>query len=158
MTRIREASPGDVDALVRLNGMVQRLHARHRPDLFVDEPSEAGMAERFRGWLRDEASTLLVAESDEGDVVGYTFCRVERRKGSLNTLPATVVSMEHLAVDPGSARSGVGAALVEGVREVGRRAGCRRLVASVWEFNDAARPFYQAIGLRPMQVRMDQPL
>ncbi|WP_326777627.1 GNAT family N-acetyltransferase [Streptomyces sp. NBC_01445] len=156
MTRIREASPGDVDAMVRLSGMVQRLHARHRPDLFVDEPSEAGMAERFRGWLREEASTLLVAESDEGEVVGYTFCRVERREGSLITRPAAVVSMEHLAVDPGSARSGVGAALVEAVRDVGRRAGCRRPVASVWEFNAAARPFYQAIGLRPMQVRMDQ--
>ncbi|MFE5025925.1 GNAT family N-acetyltransferase [Streptomyces sp. NPDC056656] len=69
-----------------------------------------------------------------------------------------MVSMEHLAVDPGRARSGVGAALVDAVRDVGRRAGCRRPVASVWEFDDAARPFYQAIGLRPMQVRMDQPL
>ncbi|MFB6678255.1 GNAT family N-acetyltransferase [Streptomyces sp. NPDC056390] len=65
---------------------------------------------------------------------------------------------EHLAADPAGARSGVGAALVEAVREVGRRAGCRRLVASVWEFNAAARPFYEAIGLRPVQVRMDQPL
>ena len=59
MTRIREASPGDVDAMVRLNGMVQRLHARHRPDLFVDEPSEAGVAERFRGWLREEFYQML---------------------------------------------------------------------------------------------------
>ncbi|MFE2736451.1 hypothetical protein [Streptomyces sp. NPDC059349] len=41
---------------------------------------------------------------------------------------------------------------------MGRRAGCRRLVASVGEFNAAARPFYEAIGLRLMQVRMDQPL
>ncbi|MFD0035777.1 N-acetyltransferase family protein [Streptomyces sp. NPDC055059] len=158
MTTIREATPGDIDAMVRLNGMVQRLHAQHRPDLFVDEPSQAGMTERFRGWLRDEAATLLVAASDGGEVVGYTFCRVETREASVITLPAAVVSMEHLAVDPASARSGVGAALVEAVREVGRRAGCRRLVASVWELNAAARPFYEAVGLRPMQVRMDQPL
>ncbi|MFF1360527.1 GNAT family N-acetyltransferase [Streptomyces sp. NPDC058297] len=108
--------------------------------------------------MRDEASSLLVAESDEGEVVGYTFCRVERREGSLVTLPAAVVSMEHLAVDPAGARGGVRAALVDAVRDVGRRAGCRRLVASVWEFNTAARPFYEAIGLRPMRVRVDQPL
>ncbi|MFC9671255.1 GNAT family N-acetyltransferase [Streptomyces sp. NPDC056949] len=158
MTTIREATPGDIDAMVRLSGMVQRLHARHRPDLFVTEPSQAAMTERFRGWSRDEAATLLVAESDEGEVVGYTFCRVERREASVITLPAAVVSMEHLAVDPAVARTGVGAALVEAVREVGRRAGCRRLVASVWEFNAAARPFYEAVGMRPMQVRMDQPL
>ncbi|MEV6700979.1 GNAT family N-acetyltransferase [Streptomyces sp. NPDC051453] len=151
MTTIREASPGDIDAKIRPSGMFQRLHARHRPDLFVAEPSRAGLAERFRGWLRDEAATLLVAESDDGEVVGYTLCRVERRE-------ASVLTMEHLAVDPADARSGVGAALVEAVRDVGRRAGCRRLVASVWEFTAAARPFYEAVGLRPMQVRMDQPL
>lgn len=74
------------------------------------------------------------------------------------TLPAAVVSMEHLAVDPAGVRSGVGAALVDAVRDVGRRAGCRRLVAGVREFNAAARPFYEAVGLRPMQVRTDQPL
>lgn len=34
----------------------------------------------------------------------------------------------------------------------------RRLVAGVREFNAAARPFYEAVGLRPMQVRTDQPL
>ncbi|MFF1688096.1 MULTISPECIES: hypothetical protein [unclassified Streptomyces] len=46
-------------------------------------------------------------------MVGYTFCRVERREGSRVTLPAAVVSMEHLAVDPAGARGGVGAALVK---------------------------------------------
>ncbi|MER7203835.1 MULTISPECIES: hypothetical protein [unclassified Streptomyces] len=71
MTTIREAPPGDIDAMVRLSGMVQRLHGQHRPDLFVDEPSQAGMTELFRSWLRDEASTLLVAESDGGEVVGH---------------------------------------------------------------------------------------
>ncbi|MFC9531752.1 MULTISPECIES: GNAT family N-acetyltransferase [unclassified Streptomyces] len=104
------------------------------------------------------AGIRLVAESDEGEVVRHTFCRVERREASVITLPAAVVSMEQPAVDPAGGRSGVGAPLVEAVREVGRRAGCRRLVASVGEFNAAARPFCEAIGLRLMQVRMDQPL
>ncbi|MFE2736450.1 hypothetical protein [Streptomyces sp. NPDC059349] len=50
-----------------------------------------------------------MAESDEGEVVRHTFCRVERLEASVITLPAAVVSMEQPAVDPAGARSGVGA-------------------------------------------------
>ncbi|MFC9499758.1 hypothetical protein [Streptomyces sp. NPDC056982] len=51
------------------------------------------------------AGIRLVAESDEGEVVRHTFCRVERREASVITLPAAVVSMEQPAVDPAGAWS-----------------------------------------------------
>ncbi|WP_406517166.1 GNAT family N-acetyltransferase [Streptomyces sp. NBC_00134] len=83
-----------------------------------------------------------------------------RETGGIRAHPARRGGL-HGASGRGPRRSserGVGAALVEAVRDVGRSAGCRRLVAGVREFNAAARPFYEAVGLRPMQVRTDQPL
>lgn len=68
------------------------------------------------------------------------------------------MSLEQIAVVPDAARSGVGAALLEAVREVGRAAGCRRLVTDVWDFNEGARAFYQAAGFSPMNMRLDQQL
>ncbi|MFJ9895371.1 GNAT family N-acetyltransferase [Streptomyces sp. NPDC091280] len=45
-----------------------------------------------------------------------------------------------VAISPRQAADmGVGSALLETVREVGRKAGYRRLVTDVWEFNEDAR-------------------
>ncbi|MFG2532135.1 GNAT family N-acetyltransferase [Streptomyces sp. NPDC048516] len=156
--RIRTASPGDVAQLVTLNHIVHDLHTRHRPDLFVASPEADAVEAFFRTRVADPSSTVLLADGAEGKALGYALARVRNRPGTALTHSEVIVTLDQIAVVPDATRSGAGAALLEAVREVGRAAGCRRLVTDVWHFNAGAREFYEAAGFRPTTVHLDQPL
>jgi ribosomal protein S18 acetylase RimI-like enzyme len=155
VTRIRTASTDDVALLATLNNLVHDLHVRHRPDLFVGAPEQEAF---FAAQIADPSITVLIAGTADGTAVGYALARVVKREGSALTSPDMIISLDQIAVSPDAARTGVGSALLEAVREAGRSAGCRRLVTDVWEFNETARAFYRASGLRPMNHLLDQQL
>ncbi|WP_031524905.1 GNAT family N-acetyltransferase [Streptomyces sp. NRRL F-5123] len=157
MAVVRRASAPDAPRLVEMHAGVHDLHARHRPDLFVAEPDGAGVRAFFQHALRDASLHVLVAElASTGPVVGYAMARVVESGSSLHMRPGSVVKLEHLAVEPAAARSGVGSALLDAVRAIGRESGCHRLVVNVWGFNSAARSFYEASGLVPVKEQLDQ--
>ncbi|MEV5121243.1 GNAT family N-acetyltransferase [Streptomyces decoyicus] len=158
MIQIRTASSDDVALLATLNHIVHDLHKRHRPDLFLDSPEPDSVEAFFRAQIADPSVTVLLADGTDGKALGYALARVKHRPGSALEHSDIIVSLEQIAVVPAAARNGVGAALLEAVREVGRTAGCRRLVTDVWYFNEGARAFYQAEGFSPMNVRLDQQL
>lgn len=158
MIRIRTASTDDLATLVTLNAVVHDVHVHHRPDLFVGAPSSEDLGGLLAGRLSEPQVTFLIAETSDGVAVGYAMARVVALPGSVLGLPDSVVSLQQIAVDPSASRSGVGSALLDGVREIGRTAGCRRLVTQVWDFNEGAQAFYQASGMRPMNRMLDQEL
>ncbi|WP_187412957.1 GNAT family N-acetyltransferase [Streptomyces sp. WAC01526] len=132
MIRIRTASSDDVALLANLNDIVHDLHKRHRPDLFVDSPEPDAVESFFRSQIADPSVTVLLADGTEGRALGYALARVKNRPGSALTHSDVIMSVDQIAVVPDAARGGVGTALLEAVREVGRAAGCRRLVTDVW--------------------------
>ncbi|MGD3109462.1 N-acetyltransferase family protein [Streptomyces sp. YGL11-2] len=158
MVQIRTASSDDVALLATLNHIVHDLHQRHRPDPFRDSPELDAVEAFFRTQIADPSVTVLLADGTEGKALGYALARVKNRPGSALKHSDFIMSLDQIAVTPDTARSGVGAALLEAVREVGRAAGCRRLVTDVWHFNEGARAFYQAAGFSPMNMLLDQRL
>ena len=158
MISIRTASAGDVPTLATLNGIVHRAHARHRPDLFVSVPATDALEAQLSSQMEDPNITFLIAETTDGRPVGYAMARLVTRHASALTISDQVISLQQIAVDPNAARSGVGSALLDEVRGLGRTAGCRRLVTEVWDFNEGAYAFYQAAGLRPTKRMLDQEL
>jgi len=153
---IRTASSDDAPLLARLNGIVHEPHVRHRPDLFIDSPEQDALEAFFLARLTDPSVTAFVAETSDGRAVGYAQARIVSWDASALVRSGLVVFLDQIAVAPDAGGMGVGSALLEAVREVGRKAGCRRLVTEVWDFNEDARAFYDAAGLRRMNVRLDQ--
>lgn len=159
MIRIRGASKGDGPRLVELHAVVHDLHVRQRPDLFVAQPGKEQVEAIFQDALSQPSVSVLVAELTPGPAVaGYALARVVRRDSSTEVRAHSTVMLEQLAVDPDASRGGVGTALLEAVREIGREAGCRRLVTNVWSFNAPARGFYEASGLVASTQRLEQKL
>jgi ribosomal protein S18 acetylase RimI-like enzyme len=155
---IRTASTEDVATLATLNGIVHNAHAQHRPDLFVSAPDPDALEAQLGSQLKDPNVTFLIAETTDGQPVGYAMARLVTRHASALTVPDLVISLQQIAVHPSASRSGVGSALLEEVRELGRAAGCRRLVTEVWDFNEGAYAFYRTAGLRPTTRMLDQEL
>ncbi|MGW3045522.1 N-acetyltransferase family protein [Kitasatospora sp. NPDC001159] len=156
MTSIRIASMGDITALAALTALGHQVHADHRPDLFVGGPSREALEALLSDQLMEPHVTFLIAEASDGRALGYAMAEIVERHGSALTVADSVVSLRRIAVDSGASRSGVGSALLDGVREIGRAAGCRRLVTQVWDFNEGALAFYRASGLRPTTRSLDQ--
>jgi ribosomal protein S18 acetylase RimI-like enzyme len=142
--------------LAGLNGIVHQLHVGHRPDLFVDSPDPDALEAFFLARLADPAVTAFVAEHSDGRTLGYAQSRLVSWNSSALVRPDLVICLDQIAIVPDATGMGVGSALLEAVREAGRRAGCRRLVTEVWDFNAGARAFYDAAGFRRMNVRLDQ--
>jgi GNAT superfamily N-acetyltransferase len=100
---------------------------------------------RWRALLADPAVSMLVAEQDEGELLGFTACGESRdpdagpQTGEIRTL----------FVAAGRWRGGVGRALMAAaLDDLGRRGYGE---ATVWSFaaNDRANAFYEARGFRP---------
>ncbi|MGX1761450.1 N-acetyltransferase family protein [Streptomyces lydicus] len=159
MIRIRDASKDDGPRLMELHGLVHGLHAQQRPDVFVAEPEQTRLEEFFHDACDDASAHVLVAELSSGSsLAGYAMARVVEREGSPQVKMHSVVMLQQLTVDPDASRGGVGTALLEAVREIGRETGCRRLITNVWCFNTPARSFYEASGLVPMTQQLEQKL
>lgn len=156
MIKIRTASSDDASLLAGLSGSVHELHAGHRPDLFIDTPEQDALEAFFQARLTDPSVSAFVADGSDGRTLGYAQARVVSWDSSALVRSDKVVFLDQIAVVPEAVGMGVGSALLEAVREVGRKAGCRRLVTEVWDFNEGARAFYDAAGLRRMKVRLDQ--
>ncbi|NUW38354.1 GNAT family N-acetyltransferase [Nonomuraea sp. SMC257] len=155
--QIRPATPADAATLAELNDFVHALHVENRPDFFRAPSSAEELVPTFRAFLEREDTLGFVADS-AGRAVGYVTATVRRHPGDALMQPRSVVFVDHIAVDPALARSGVGRALVESVRAAGKEAGCTRLMTDVWAFNERALAFFEAAGLSRMTYWLEQPL
>jgi len=155
--RVRKATLDDVDAIVRLNGVVQGLHHRELPERFKP-PDAAAYASIVRAWLAEENRTWFLAELEGGDPVGYALAVRRERPESPLTRSQMLVELEQIAVDPVVRRQGIGAALVREVIDHARRLDVRAVELSVHAFNEEAQAFFTAIGFKNIMLRMSVPI
>ncbi|NUW45896.1 GNAT family N-acetyltransferase [Nonomuraea rhodomycinica] len=161
--RIRRAVPEDAALLARLNPYVHSLHVESRPDIFQETPDVERLTARFAERLRQDTARIFVAELQEGELpdgeaAGYAGATVHHRPADVLLNADSFIALDQIVVVPAAKRLGVAGALLEAVREAGRQEGCRRMVTDVWDFNEGARSFYEAVGFRPMKRLLEQPL
>ncbi|GAA2307695.1 GNAT family N-acetyltransferase [Nonomuraea roseoviolacea subsp. roseoviolacea] len=162
--RIRRAVPEDAALLARLNPYVHSLHVESRPDIFQGTPDVERLTARFAEQLRQDTARIFVAELPDlpdlpdGGAAGYAGATVHHRPADVLLNADSFIALDQIVVVPAAKRLGVAGALLEAVREAGRKEGCRRMVTDVWDFNEGARSFYEAAGFRPMKRLLEQPL
>jgi ribosomal-protein-alanine N-acetyltransferase len=114
-------------------------------DLFRDS---AWTAEVFWAELAlGDARVYLVAEADDGSLVGYAglSCPPAARGGDAEVMT--------VAVSPTAQGRGVGKALLAALREVAELRGAGRLLLEVRADNEAARNLYAAAGFEQIATR-----
>ena len=148
--RIRPATAEDAAALGEL--MVESWLAAHRgqmPEaLWQKRVAEWTPEVSARGWARvlaDRAEgrapgdVLLVAEDDDGVIVGLVYGTAADDEGAVGEIAA-------LYVAPDRHRDGLGTTLLRAGAAELSRLGMRSLRVSVLTRNVAARSFYEAMG------------
>ena len=152
--RIRPAEERDIPRLLALLSQILELHAALRPDLFVSGSVKYTEAE-LRPMLSDPEAPVFVAVDENDGPVGYAFCRI-REPSFANTMkPLKTFFIDDLCVDESCRGQGIGEALYRFAAEEGKRRGCAFLTLDVWAGNEGARRFYEKMGMRPRETRME---
>ena len=125
--------------------------AIHAAEHLYDGPAQHDAVRRFQ---QEPGHHLLVAYDKSGRPVGMV-------SGVETTHPdkGTEMFLYELAVDPPARRHGIGAALVEALRDVARDLGCYGMWVLVDDDNDVALATYTRAGgveeARPVMIGWD---
>lgn len=150
---IRMATEADLPTVGRLLSQVLRVHADLRPDLFRAGSRKYSDAE-LSELLRDAQRPIFIYE-EEGEVLGYVFCKIIDHAREPSTTGYRNVYVDDLCVDASAQKRGVGRALMEHVFSYARGIGAHNVTLNVWCGNDGAIAFYEALGMREQKLCME---
>lgn len=136
--RVRSAEPRDFDAVTAL---LQELGR----DVVTDETRDR-CREVYAAQVSDPTADHLVAEDDDGKIVG--FCSLHFRKRLNHTTPEAWVP--DLVVSESLRRAGIGKALLEHAEQRAIERNCWGLSLESAHHRIEAHRFYAAFGMRDM--------
>jgi RimJ/RimL family protein N-acetyltransferase len=136
---IRRAAPGDAAALVDL---ARAVVAEPGGWLLSDEGWRSVSDERryLRGVRHSPDATVLVAESNDGGIVGRLSVARDQHPSCLHVADIGIM------VAAAYRRQGLGRALLEAAIAWARQAGVRKLELHVFPHNEGAIALYEQLG------------
>ena len=151
---IRLAKEKDIDEILKLLGQVLQIHADLRPDIFVADTTKYSRQEIMR-MIKDTSNPIYVAVDEDDRCVGYAFCQIIEPSKSQNMVPIRQLFIDDLCVDESSRGRHVGEALFEYVKKEAKNLGCYEVTLNVWEGNTSAEKFYNKMGMKVKEKRME---
>jgi len=145
---VRQARPGDRDALSRIHADVARYYVRLAPSLFrLPEHGAPAGTPGSGARSADDQTLRLVAESD-GEVVGALFARLlgpdeETKRGPTSDVGGPRLHIDYLATAAARRRQGVGTSLVEAAEAWGRHAGAATAETTACDGSPLSVPFWE---------------
>ena len=152
--RIRRAENKDIDKLIELLQQVLELHAKIRPDIFICGTTKYTRVE-LENMVLDDNNPIYVAVDDEDKVVGYAFCELREQPFHNNMVPFKSLFIDDLCVDESARGQRIGYQLFEHVKVEAKRLGCYEVQLDVWAGNDNAEAFYEKLGMKTKERRME---
>jgi ribosomal protein S18 acetylase RimI-like enzyme len=153
MITIREANARDYEALCDIIDEVDTLHRDQLPHIFQKPAGPVREKEYILGLLADENTGLFVAEV-EGQVAGFVHVLICDTPPSPVLVPRHRAFVDSLAVRQELRRHGVGRALMDHAHRWAIAKGAADVELNVFEFNQPAIAFYQALGYETSNRRM----
>lgn len=150
---VRFAEEKDLDEINELRKQVNDIHVEGRPDVF-----KAGFGTEIRDFVKiimnGENSDIIVAERN-GIICGMACVDYVNKPESPYSKARNFYHVQEIAVDEKYRRQGVAKELLEFMIEDAKKRKLGKIELDVWEFNDSAIEFYQAVGFRPTRRWME---
>lgn len=150
---IRYASQKDLPQVNILRRQVSVLHAEGRPDIFRPDfcpEQEAYVVHE----LISEGADVIVASNGKS-ICGFAMVQYITRPETPSSKAHRFYHIEEFGVAPEFRRQGVATALIDFCRVEAHRKGFPRIELNVWEFNQGALQFYQAVGFQTYRRYME---
>lgn len=154
---IRPAVPEDCQHIRPLQEEIALLHHKGRPDMFKPQARFMNQ-EAFTKRLSDPSHTILIAESENGEIVGYVFAWLVSYRDNPVYLDFDRLYIDDICVLKKYQRLGIGKALLAKCVEIAKNLSCKDIELGVWSFNQEAITFYEHCGMTERARRMELPL
>ena len=150
---VRFAEEKDLDIINELRKQVNDIHVEGRPDVF-----KAGFGSEIRDFakviINGENSDIIVAERN-GVICGMVCVDYVNKPETPYGNARNFYHVQEIAVDENYRRQGVAKELLEFMIADAKKRKLSKIELDVWEFNDSAIEFYQAVGFRQTRRWME---
>lgn len=150
---VRFAEEKDFDKINELRKQVNDIHVEGRPDIF-----KAGFGKEIRDFAKaimsGENSDIIVVERD-GIICGMACVDYVNKPESPYGKARSFYHVQEIAVDINHRRQGVAKELLEFMIADAKKRNLGKIELDVWEFNDSAIEFYQAVGFKSTRRWME---
>ncbi len=151
--KIRDATISDYHKINQLAVELYHIHYQNRPDVFNDT-NICFTLETFKKDLFDENSKILVLE-DKGIIIGYTFFKYIIQKKFLICKERHLISIYELVVAKNYRNKGMGKLIHQKIIEYAKEKNCHIIELDVWFFNQIAISFYECLGYKKKNMKME---
>lgn len=152
---IRRATTNDINGLQSLLRQVLEVHHKGRPDIFKGGCQKYTQAE-LEILITDNSRPIFVYVNEAKEVLGYAFCIFQQHQNSNILTDIKTLYIDDLCVDENSRGQHIGKQLYEYVLAFAKQEGCYNVTLNVWALNEGAMKFYEACGLMPQKIGMEQ--
>lgn len=150
---VRFAEEKDLDIINELRKQVNDIHVEGRPDVFKScfGPEIRDFAKVI---INGENSDIIVAERN-GVICGMVCVDYVNKPETPYSKARNFYHVQEIAVDVNHRRRGVAKELLEFMIADAKKRNLGKIELDVWEFNDSAIEFYQAVGFRKTRRWME---
>lgn len=147
MVKIRRAGEKDLDNIVELVVRLKRLNSEFDPLLKVADDVEQRVREWLTSCINSKDRLVLVAETDEGKVIGVLVSEIRDR---LFYEPRREGVIMDFYVMPEFRRRGIGKSMMDEAIKILREMGAHVISAEFPALNQISVAFYKKYGFRPL--------
>lgn len=132
---------------------VHEVHAKGRPDIF--QPEFCGALESHIDEIFGGEQTEIVVADREGQICGFAVLEIIDKPESPYTLARRFLRVSEFGVDEVCRRQGIGTRLFDFIKQYAAENGFDTIELDMWEFNEGAQQFYEAVGFRTYRRYME---
>ena len=153
---IRFAAEQDLNSVNVLRKQVNDLHVQGKPEIF-----KPGFSQELQDYVyaifADPQKRIVVCERD-GAICGFVVLHHVVRPETPYMRVRDYLDVDEFGVDENHRRQGVATELMTFIRDYAQREGFQRIELNMWEFNEGALAFYEAVGFQTYRRYMELPL
>ena len=150
---VRFAQENELERVNELRKQVNDVHVQGKPDVF-----KPGFSRELRKHVytifRDPNQKIVVAQRD-GSICGFAVLHHITRPENPFMYERDFLDIDEFCVDEAYRRQGVATEMIDFVRAYAKEQGFHRLELNMWEFNEDALAFYEAVGFTTFRRYME---
>ena len=150
---IRFAKENELVRVNELRKQVNDLHVEGKPEVF-----KAGFNDELRDYIYniwdDPEQEIVVADLD-GTICGFAVLHHIVKPATPFMYERDFIDVDEFCVDKDYRRQGVASEMITFMRNYAREKGFNRIELNMWEFNQDALAFYEAVGFKTYRRYME---
>jgi len=150
---VRFAKESELDRVNELRKQVNDIHVEGKPDVF-----KPGFGQELREFIKviwnDPEQEIVVAE-DDGVICGFAVLHHINKPENPFMKERDFIDIDEFCVDKDHRRKGAASEMVSFIKKFAREKGFKRIELNMWEFNQDALAFYEAVGFKTFRRYME---